>query len=73
MPSMDELHQLRWNSIKSNIPYAPEAAIVQFWRNHPELGAPLGAETLLEDGSVAQVFLNAVVRWSSERGAELVP
>ncbi len=70
MATLDDLWQTRWNAISADIPYLPEHGIPVFWREHPELGSPLGDEVSLEDGSVAQAFANGIVRWTSETGAE---
>jgi hypothetical protein len=50
--------------------YTPEAGIVLFWLDHPELGSSLTEELPLDDGSVGQVFANGIVRWTAENGAE---
>jgi uncharacterized protein with LGFP repeats len=64
--------QMRWKAINAEVIYAPDNAIAQFWRQHPELGSPLSGEIGLDEGGVAQAFANGIVRWSPETGAELV-
>ena len=72
MATLEDLRQMRWNAINSDIPYLPDSGIAVFWREHPELGSPLGDEVGLDDGSVAQPFANGIVRWSAEGGAEQI-
>ena len=69
MTTMEDLWQMRWNAINADVPYAPDTGIAIFWREHPELGSPLGGELTLDDGSVAQAFANGIVRWSPGEGA----
>ena len=71
MATLDDLWQMRWNAISTEIPYMPDSGIGGFWREHPELGSPLAGEVGLDDGSVAQAFANGIVRWS-DAGAEQV-
>ena len=74
--TIEELLQVRWTAVNPDIPFVPETAIVQFWREHPELGSPLMGEVPFEDGShegaVAQVFANGIVVWSPLSGVALV-
>ena len=72
MPTLDDLYQVRWNAINADIVYAQDNGIAMFWRDHPELGSPLGSEVTLDDGSVGQAFANGIVRWTPEGGAEQV-
>ena len=72
MTTLDDLWQMRWNAINTEVPYMADAGIATFWREHPELGSPLGGELTLDDGSVAQAFANGIVRWSPEEGAAQV-
>ncbi len=72
MATLEDVWQIRWNAINSDIPYLPDGGIAVFWREHPELSSPLGGELGPEDGSVAQAFANGIVRWSPETGAEQV-
>jgi hypothetical protein len=71
MSTLDDVHQERWRALVPDIPYAPDNGIPTFWRQHPELGSPLGAETQLDDGSVAQAFSGGVVIWDATTGARL--
>jgi hypothetical protein len=72
MATLEDLWQVRWSAINTDVPYVPDSGIATFWREHPELGSPLGGEIGLDDGSVAQAFANGIVRWSPDGGAEQV-
>jgi hypothetical protein len=69
MPTLDDLWLMRWNAINADVPYMQESGIATFWREHPELGSPLGAEVALDDGSVGQAFAGGIVRWTPDDGA----
>jgi uncharacterized protein with LGFP repeats len=68
-----DAHLVRWKMIKSTgIPYNPENAIPTYFREHAELGSPLGPELPRDGGGVVQAFTGGVVRWTAESGVELV-
>jgi hypothetical protein len=72
MATLDDAHRVRWNAVKTNIPYNPENGIPTYFREHPEIGSPLGPELPIDSGGVAQAFTGGVIRWRPETGAELV-
>lgn len=72
MPTLDDLHRVRWDALVTPIPYWPDNGIPAFFRQHPEIGSPLGQEIQLDDGTVAQAFSGGVVRWDAENGAAVV-
>jgi hypothetical protein len=72
VPTIDDLHRLRWEALVPGVPYASENGIPTFFRQHPEVGSPLSLETRLDDGSVAQAFSGGVVQWDALSGARLV-
>lgn len=72
MPTLTDLYAQRWALINKKIPYVPETGIATFWRANPDLGSPIGFETDLDDGSIAQAFANGIVRWTAASGASQV-
>jgi hypothetical protein len=66
--TIEDLRGIRWRAINPGVPLNTDAAIYQYWLQHPEIGSPLGGETELEDGSVGQAFANGIVLF---RGGEL--
>lgn len=72
MATLHDLHRFRWEALVPGIPYVAENGIPTFFRQHPEVGSPIGVETQLDDGGIGQVFSGGVVRWDSEAGAALV-
>jgi hypothetical protein len=72
MATVDDAHKQRWNAVKTGITYVPTNGIPTAWRQHPEWGSPLGPEIGIEGGGVAQAFTGGVVKWTPDRGAELV-
>lgn len=73
MSTIDDVFLQRWRAVKSTgIPYVADHGIPTAWRSHPEWGSPLAAEMQLADGSVAQAFTGAIVRWTSAGGVEVV-
>jgi hypothetical protein len=73
MATIEAAYRDLWRSIKSTIPFNPETAICKEWRNrYQEWGAPITTEKPLDDGGVYQCFTHAVVRWTPERGIEVV-
>jgi hypothetical protein len=72
MTDLNDLHLARWNLIRQDIAYNSEFGIATFWRQHPELGSPLGPEEDLGDGVTAQSFSGGVCRWTPGVGAEIV-
>ena len=61
MATIEDLRQLRWKAIKSDVDYNPDAGIYKFWIEHPEIGSPVSNEMTLDDGRIAQAFANAIV------------
>ena len=53
-------------------PYNPDFGIPTYWRQHPELGSPLGPEVDIGDGATAQPFTGGVVKYVPGVGVELV-
>ncbi len=73
MATEHDAHLARWKLIKATgIPYVPQNAIPTYFRQHPELGSPLGPELPREGGGVVQAFTGGAVRWTPEVGVELV-
>lgn len=72
MAPLDQAFKELWQSVKQ-IRLNPEAAIYQEWRRrHQEWGAPITNEKDLDEGGVYQVFTHAIVRWTEERGVEVI-
>lgn len=71
MSTLDDVFRQRWQAINKKIPYVPENGIPTFWRQHPELGSPLGFEVDIENGAVGQAFTGAVVVWDATSGARI--
>lgn len=74
MPFLSDLILRRWRAVRPTLAMNPEAAIVKFWLEHPELGSPLGAEVDLQDDAstpahAGQSFANQIVLWAPGRGA----
>lgn len=72
MATIEDAHKARWNLIKTGIPYNPTFGIPTYFREHPELGSPLGAEIDLGNDVKAQAFTGGVVRFTPGVGVELV-
>lgn len=72
MATLNDAHVTRWKAIRTTIPYNPSHAIPTFFREHPEVGSPLGPEMSLGDGGVAQAFTGGVLRWHPDTGVTVV-
>lgn len=72
MATLNDVYRQRWDALVGGIDYVPQNGIPTFWRQHPELGSPLGPETPLDGGGVAQAFAGGIVRWTPDNGAEVV-
>lgn len=73
MPTMDDLHRVRWETL--GVEYNPGSGIAQLWRGHPELGSAMSGEIGLDDGpdgaTVGQPFAGGLVVWDADKGARL--
>lgn len=69
--TLEDLERQRWQLLIPDLPYHPSWGIPTYWREHPELGSPIGPEVTLADGSQAQPFVNGTVVWSQAEGARL--
>jgi hypothetical protein len=73
MATIDDGYRDLWHAVKSTIAYNAEAAICKEWRQrYQDWGSPVTAEMPLDDGGVYQAFSHALVRWTPERGVEVV-
>lgn len=57
--TLDNLHRIRWEGM--GVGYNPITGIAAFWKEHPELGAAVSVEIILEDGRAAQAFAGGIV------------
>jgi hypothetical protein len=71
MATLEDAHIQRWRAFVPSLPYNRDFGIPTFWRQHPELGSPIGHELDLGDGTRAQAFAGGVVHWTPS-GAEIV-
>jgi len=70
---VDEALTDLWFAIIDTADYNEEAGIVKFWKgNYKTLGSPVGPEHPQGNGDVYQAFTNGIVRWTNERGAEIL-
>jgi hypothetical protein len=65
--TIDDAHLARWH-----IAYNASFGIPTYWREHPELGSPLGPELDLGSGVTVQAFTGGVVKFTPGVGVELV-
>lgn len=65
MATIDDVHKLRWSLVKSGIAYSHDFAIPTFWRQHPEIGSPLGPEIDVGGGVTAQAFTGGVLAYAN--------
>jgi hypothetical protein len=72
LATIDDAHLNRWNLIRQDVPYNAAFGIPTFWRQHPELGSPLGPELNLGNGITAQAFTGGVVKYEPGVGVTLV-
>lgn len=77
MTTLADAHRERWYTLRTEKqigPYQQDFGIPTFWRQHPELGSPLGKEQDLDGvpGGKVQVFSGGVVRWIPAEGASVV-
>jgi hypothetical protein len=70
--TLEDAHKFRWDLVVAGIPYTHDFGIPTYWRQHPELGSPLGPELDMGGGVTAQAFTGGVVRFTPGVGAELV-
>src|SRR5438132_1436904 len=70
--TLDDVFRQRWNLLVPELAYNADFGIPTFWRQHPELGSPLGPEVDLGNGVTAQAFSGGVCRWTPGMGAEIV-
>jgi len=71
MATLDDVYKQRWQALTDAADYVPENGIPTYWRQTPSLGSPLGPETPLDNGGVAQAFAGGVVIWDPDQGARL--
>lgn len=69
--TLEDLYRQRWQLVVPALDYHHAFGIETFWREHPELGSPIGPEVTLDDGTNARPFVNGTVRWLGDH-AELV-
>lgn len=71
MASIDDLYLARWHLVNATIPWNPSFGIPTFWRQHSELGSPIGTEQDLGDGTIGQSFTGGIVIWDPQNGARI--
>lgn len=70
---IENAHLARWKLIKaSGIPWVRDNAIPTYFREHAEVGSPLGPEMPIDGGGVVQAFTGCVLKWTPEGGVEVV-
>lgn len=73
MATIDDAFTDLWHSVKATIPLNTDAAIYKEWRTqYQQWGSPVTPEKPLDDGGVYQVFTHSVIRWTPERGVEVL-
>lgn len=71
--TIEECYRLRWQAIVPDAEYHHDFGLEAAWRAHPEWGSPVTkGEITLEDGRQARVFVNAIIAWTPDSGAEEV-
>ena len=76
MATIDDAFATLWKAFNSKVPLNADSAIYKEWRSqYQQWGQPIGLETTVDgtsDGTVFQVFTNAVVQWSPANGVEVI-
>lgn len=72
MATLDDVHKTRWALVKAGIDYNHDFAIPTYFRQHPEIGSPLGPEVDVGGGVTAQAFTGGVLKYTPAGGVEVV-